>query len=159
MELTPVTSGHGCRVASAGPLLVIVFDKSAGPELLDVLETVQQQHADQHARFSTLTVVNQERLDAPTAEFRTRAAAMRAKYSGKTASSAMVILSRGVAAVFVRTFLAGYQLLVRHEYPEGSFRDVRSAVQWLQGLPNQLTEVKQLQGLTEAVETFIRSAQ
>jgi hypothetical protein len=155
MELELLGASQGCRLGAAGPLLVMVFDSEPGPELLEWLEAEQKKHLGRNAKMVGLTVIAMEKLAAPSPEFRARAAKMREVTTGRINSSAMVVLTRGLVSVIVRTFLAGYQLLVKREHPEGNFKDVASAVAWLQGLEGQLPEVKQLEGLAGAVDRFV----
>jgi hypothetical protein len=156
MEIELLKAGQGCRLGAAGPLLVMVFDGEPGPDLLDLIEAEQRKHLERNAKMVGITVIAMEKLEAPSAEFRARAARLREVTTGRIHSSAMVVLTRGLVSVIVRTFLAGYQLLVQREHPEGNFKDIPSAVAWLQNVQGQLPEVKQLQGLAEAVEAFVR---
>jgi hypothetical protein len=156
MDVEPLASGHGCRIGGIGPMLVMVFDSEPELALLDMLDKTQTEFVARHGKITGITAITMERLQAPSAEFRQRSADLSAKNNKNIACSAIVVQSKGLAAVIVRTFLAGYSLLVRSQNPQQSFKDVPAAVAWLQAHPAQLPAVKQLEGLAEAVERFVR---
>jgi hypothetical protein len=155
LDIEPIAAGHGCRVGAAGPLLVMVFDSEPHLEMLDVLDKAQAEHIARHTKMAGLTVIAMDRLESPGPEFRTRSKALSDKHFGAIENSAMVILTRGLAAVMVRTFLAGYQLLVHYDHPQKTFRELAPAIEWLQGLEGQLPAVKGFTGLAAAVEAFV----
>src|SRR5579871_4024818 len=109
----------------------MVFDSEPHLEMLDVLERAQDAHVVRHGYMVGLTVIALDQLATPGPEFRTRSQQLSAKHHSHIKSSAMVILTRGLAAVIVRTFLAGYQLIVHYDHPQQTFRELRPAVEWL----------------------------
>ena len=154
MEVEPRTAGYGCRIGTLGPVLVTVFDSKPELQVLDLLETEQTAHVGRVGKVISVTIITMDKLDPPGADFRARAAKLAEKNREALVAGAIVILSKGVVAVVVRTFLAAYQLVVPFQRTSQTFRDLPAAVAWLQGLPNMLPEVKAMTGLLPALEAF-----
>jgi hypothetical protein len=153
-EVQQRAAGFGCRIGTVGPVVISVFEGKPELGLLDLMDQVQTETVAQHGRFTAVTVVAMTRLEPPSVEFRTRGALLAAKHQEVMVASATVILSKGVAAVIARAFLAAYSLISQQRRPQQSFRDIAPAIAWLQNVEGQLPEVKQMTELTAAVERF-----
>lgn len=153
-EVEHRAAGFGCRIGVIGPVLVSVFDTKAELPMLDLLDQAQTELIAKHGRIATIAIIAMERMEPPDPQFRTRGAALAKKHEAAMTGSAMVVLSKGLAAVVVRAFLAAYSLLFQQKQPNQTFREIAPAVKWLQGLDGQLPEVKAMTGLTVAVEAF-----
>lgn len=137
MAVTLLGEGPGLRVGALGSLLVMHFDGRGTMEALDMLDAAEAKHAAVFPRFSTLVVVSGVKLEAPAPGVRERSAALDAKYDAHVVGSAIVVQSKGMAAVIARSFIATWALFTKRQAPTKTFRDVNEAVGWLAGLEGQ----------------------
>ena len=155
MAVTLMAEGPGLRIAALGSLLVMHFDGRGTLEALDVLDIVEAKHAAVFPKFSTLVVVSGLKLEAPVPGLRERSAALDAKYDAHVVGSAIVVHSKGMAAVIARSFIATWALFTKRQAPTKTFRDVREAVGWLASLEGQPPGLPFDSQLAGAVTAFV----
>ena len=85
---------------------------------------------------------------------RSRSVELGKKYEKQVLGSAIVVTTKGLGAVMVRTFLTGFFLVSKSETPMKTFSTIAEGLSWVQGLPGQDVAVKT--ELTAAdIERFI----
>jgi hypothetical protein len=153
-EVTEVASAPGCRIGTLGDIIITSFTAVPQVAALDLLEKTQDAFVAAKGKVVSLTVISAKRLESPDPAFRERSARLQARFASSVLCSAVVITSSGFAAVIARTFLAGWQLVVRHEKPHQTFRDVASCVAWIQ---RTAPSTAKLEGAAHAIEKFVAS--
>lgn len=143
------------RLGAAGSLLVALYRGSASVAVLDELSRTQEALLAKYPRISTLTVIGQAssmiRVDEA---LRTRSVELGKKFDGKVVGSAIVVTTKGLGAVIVRTFLSGFFLLSRAETPMRTFASIEAGLAWLRTLPGQDVQMK-TEVFTRDVERFL----
>jgi hypothetical protein len=157
MGVTVLGEGQGLRVGALRSLLVMHFDGGATLESLEVLEACETKHAAAFPRFSTLVVVTGVKLETPGAGVRERSAELDAKYDAQVVGSAIVVQSKGMAAVITRSFIATWALFTKRQAPTKTFRDVADAVSWLASLAGQPAEMPFDSQVVSAVTAFVEA--
>lgn len=155
MVVTLLGEGPGLRVGALGSLLVMHFHAGADLSALDVLDEVEGRHAATFPRFSTMVVVTGVKLQTPVAGTRERSAALDAKYDSHVVGSAIVVQSKGIAAVIARSFIATWALVTKRQAPTKTFRNVSDAVTWLASLEGQPPGLPFDSQVVAAVATFV----
>jgi hypothetical protein len=84
---------------------------------------------------------------------RRRSVELGKKYEKQVRGAAIVVVTRGLAAVMVRTFLSGFFLLSRSEMPMRTFASVKEALTWVQTLPGQDAPLRELR--PQDIDAFI----
>ena len=158
MGVTLLGEGQGLRIGSIGSLLVVHFDGRGTLEALDVLDRLEAAHVAKYPRFSTMVVVTGVRLETPPEGLRERSAALDLKYDKHVVGSAIVVKSRGIAAVIARSFVAAWSLITSREAPTKTFRDLSEAVTWLKSLPGQPESLAREGGIEIALSAFVEPA-
>lgn len=131
-SVTLVAEAHGCRIGTFGDIFITVFDSPGNVEQLRLLERHQDPFVSARGKVVSVTIIAAERLESPTPEFRAASTKLQARYQDKLICSAIIITTKGLAAVVARSFLAAYQLLVQYKSPHQTFREIGPAVQWIQ---------------------------
>ena len=150
MPVALLAQGPNVRIGALGNILVSVFDGPPDEKTLEVVDRGTSLHAASHAKYVSIVAIVAEKLAAPTPQFREGATKLHARFEDQLLASATVITSRGMAAVVARTFLAAYQLIVHYKAPQQTFRDLPTAVAWLE---QQVSEVKGVRTV-EQLEAF-----
>ncbi len=151
LDVTELASVKGCRIGTLGDLIVTVFHGLGTLEQLKLLEEQQAKFVAAKGKVISLTVIASERLEPPTPEFRDYSTKLHHRFEPHLHCSAVVITTKGFAAVIARSFLAAYQLVVRYQTPHHTFRDISAAVAWVQ---KTAPHTVGLVGATEALEKF-----
>lgn len=149
--VTTVAEGHGCRIGTLGNIIIAVFHGPGRLAQLKLLEETQAPFVAQQGKVVSMTIISSDKLDTPTPEFRAESARLQARFKPNLVCTAVVITTKGFAAVVARTFLAAYQLVVSYETPQQTFRDVASAVAWVQ---KTVPQTKELLGADAAITAF-----
>jgi hypothetical protein len=136
MQIVELGRLPGFRVGAAGALLVTVFRETANAERLTLLEELQGRFVKDHPRMFALNVIVGERMQAPDANLRERAAALQKRFDSSTAAAVTVLAVKGLGAVLARGFLAGLALVSSGSKPTQVFKTTAEALAWLQGLPD-----------------------
>lgn len=142
---------HGCRMGLLGNMLITVFDSTGKMEQLELIERIQDPIVKEQPKLISLTVIQAVKLSTPSDAFRDASAKLQARYADNVICSAIVVAATGLSAVIARSFLAAYQLMVKPKAPQQTFRDIKSAVEWIQKTAPQASA---LVGVTPAVEAF-----
>lgn len=143
MEFTKSFESADARFGSAGPLLVALYRGSTSPGILDELDRTQEALLKRFPRITTLTVIGQAGSMLKADEgVRTRSVELGKKYEKSVIGSAIVVTTKGLGAVMVRTFLSGFFLLSKAEMPMKTFSTIAEGLAWLQALPGQDLSVK-----------------
>lgn len=143
MELTKSFESTDARFGSAGPLLVALYRGTTSPGMLDELDRTQEVLLAKFPRISTLTVIGQAGSMLKVDEgVRTRSVELGKKYEKHVLGSAIVVTTKGLGAVMVRTFLSGFFLLSKSETPMKTFSTIAEGLSWLQALPGQDLSIK-----------------
>lgn len=133
------------RVSTLGSLLVVQYVAATTLKDLDGIDGVQRALAQRYGRVSVLSIIgelgNIVRVDEPV---RKRSNELLTRYERITRGGAIVITTRGLAGVMVRTFMSSLFLLNRTELRMKTFARLDEALQWLQQLPGQDAEVVSL---------------
>lgn len=155
MEFVKSFESPDARLGAAGSLLVALYRGSGSVAMLDELNRTQEALLAKHPRISTLTVIGQAtsmiRVDEAV---RTKSVELGKKFDGKVVGSAIVVTTKGLGAVIVRTFLSGFFLLSRAETPMKTFASIEEGLIWLRSLPGQDPVIK-TEIFTSDVERFI----
>lgn len=155
MELIKTFDSVDARFGAAGPLLVALYRGTTSLAMLDELDRTQEALLRKFTRISTLTVIGQASGMLKVDErVRTRSVELGKKFDGKVIGSAIVVNTKGLAAVMVRTFLSGFFLLSRAETPMKTFSKITEGISWLQSLPEQDVGIKTQLSETD-IERFI----
>lgn len=143
MDFTSTFESADARFGSAGPLLVALYRGSTSPGMLEELDRTQEALLKKFPRISTLTVIGQASSILKVDEsVRTRSVELGKKYEKQVIGSAIIVTTKGLGAVMVRTFLTGFFLLSKAEMPMRTFSTVAEGLSWLQGLPGQDLSIK-----------------
>lgn len=155
MDLLKTFESAEARFGTAGPLLVTLYRGTSSVAMLDELDLAQEALIAKYSRISTIAVIAfaGSMLKADEA-VRARSVELGKKYEKSVLGSAIVVTTRGLAAVMVRTFLSGFFLLSRAETPMKTFSTVADGLTWVQGLPKQDLSVKTLVSAID-IERFI----
>lgn len=155
MEILRSFDSVDVRFGAAGPLLVALYRGTSNQVMLDELERTQDALLKKFPMISTLTVIGQAtsmlRVDDSV---RTRSVELGKKFENSVVGSAIVVVTKGLGAVVVRTFLSGFFLLSRAKTPMKTFSRVGDGLSWLQSLPGQDMSVKTELSATD-IERFI----
>ncbi|MFO0595745.1 MAG: hypothetical protein U0228_10585 [Myxococcaceae bacterium] len=145
MEFTTVYDAPAARFGVAGPLLVAVYKGATDLAVLEQLDRAQTELITKRGTISTLTIIGELgqmlKIDDGV---RQRSVELGKKYEAHVRGSAIVVETRGVAAVMVRSFLTGFFLLSRSEMPMKSFKRIADGLGWLQQLPGQDAPMREL---------------
>ncbi len=155
MELLTTFESPEARFGTAGPLMVSLYRGTTSVALLEELDRAQETLIRTHPRISTISVIALAGSMFKTDEtVRTRSVALGKKYEKNVIGSAIVVTTKGLAAVMARTFLSGFFLLSKTENPMKTFANVAEGLSWLQSLPNQDLSIKTQLSITD-LERFI----
>jgi len=102
-------------------------------------------------------VVTGVKLESPAPGVRERSAALDAKYDAHVVGSAIVVQSKGMAAVIARSFIATWALITKRQAPTKTFREVSDAVSWLASLEGQPPGMPFDSQVVSAVVGFVES--
>lgn len=155
MQFTKTFESVDVRFGSAGPLLLALYSGTTSLEMLDALDRTQETLLKTYKRISTLTVIGQVAHMLKMHDgVRARSVELGKKYEKNVVGSAIVVTTKGLGAVMVRTFLSGFFLLSRSETPMRTFSKISDGLSWLQSLPEQDLQVK-TQITSADIERFI----
>jgi len=143
------SSASDVRLGHYGSVLVSCFLAWPNAKNLAAIRDAQRALAETHPRVFTLTIIpnmSQPGVAAPNAAIAQLGAerdeSIKASISvGKeleehTAGAAMVILSRGLVAVMIRTFMAGLSLVSNSKFEVKVFKTLEEAEAWFRTVPN-----------------------
>ena len=154
MEFTKSFESTDARFGSAGPLFLALYRGTTSPGMLNELERAQDALIKIYPRITTLTVIGQASSMLRADEtVRTRSLELGKKFEKNVIGSAIVVATKGLAAVMVRTFLSGFFLLSRSEMPMKTFSTVAEGLLWVQSLPGQDVRLK-TEGTAADIERF-----
>lgn len=134
MHVMRVFEGPGARLGTAGSLLIACYRARTTVEDLDALERAQHALLTQHPRISTLSVIAPTGLERPDEKVRDRSLALNLAFEEKVRGSAIVVTTRGIGAVMVRTFLTAFLLLNKAKVAPMVFASVSESMKWLHTL-------------------------
>ena len=155
MELTKTFESVDARFGTAGPLMVTLYRGTSNLAMLEELDRAQEALIAKHTRISTIAVIALAGSMLKTDDaVRSRSVALGKKYEKSVLGSAIVVTTRGLGAVMVRTFLTGFFLLSRAETPMKTFSSIAEGLSWVQSLPGQDLGIKTLVSATD-IERFI----
>ncbi|MFZ5439529.1 MAG: hypothetical protein ACOZQL_05955 [Myxococcota bacterium] len=133
MEVTRVFDVPGARAGTAGSLLVVYYAGRTTLQTLEALDVAQGALVKQHQNISSLTVIGQAGMERPDEQVRDRSLALSKKYEANVRASAIVVNTRGIGAVMVRTFLSAFFLLNQSKMQIKVFASVNEALKFLHG--------------------------
>jgi len=142
MEVVKVWSSKDASFGVASSLVVALYRGRTTLEMLEQLDALQSELIKKHPRISTLTVIGQLEMLKVDEAVRGRSVELGKKFEKNVRGSAIVVSTKGLAAVMVRTFLSGFFLLSKSEMPMKTFASTSEALAWLQSLPDQDMVVK-----------------
>lgn len=155
MEFLKTFQSQDTRLGSAGPLLVASYAGTTTLAALEELGRTQETMLAKYPRISTLTVIGQAssmlKIDDAV---RTKSLELGKKFDGKVVGSAIVVTTKGLGAVLVRSFLSGFFLLSRAETPMKTFANIQEGLTWLRTLPGQDLTLKTELSVAD-IERFI----
>lgn len=138
VPLITVHQDEAVRIATAGPLLIVVYAGQTHPSSLQFVDREEGRLAKQFGKFSLLSVVpitsSVFRVPAGVKE---AAVALVDKYRDVLIADATVVPPRGITSAIVRTFLAGFSLIASRPYPSRVFSNLDEAIHWLAAAPGQ----------------------
>lgn len=136
MPLSTLYETSEGRIGHDGPLLVTHMRESTTHAFLDALDQAQAQLVAKYPKISSINVMTQASMKADEA-MRTRSVELTAKYDAHGLGTAIVVLSRGLAGVSVRTALSMYFMVSTAQNQTKVFSSVAEGLGWLHGLPGQ----------------------
>lgn len=146
MEVSRLFDSPEARFGAAGPLFVAHYKGAVTVDTLDELDRAQAALIEKRGVISMVTLIGELGPMLKVEEaVRSRSIELGKKYEKQVRGSAIVVATRGLAAVMVRTFLSGFFLLSRTELPIRTFSTVKDALAWLQSLNGQDAGVRELQ--------------
>ncbi|MFT3711729.1 MAG: STAS/SEC14 domain-containing protein [Archangium sp.] len=145
MEVSRLFDSPEARFGAAGPLFVAHYKGAVTLATLEKLDELQGALVEKRGTISMITVIGELgpmfKIDE---DVRHRSVELGKKYDKQVRGGAIVVTTRGLAAVMVRTFLSGFFLLSRNEMPMRTFATVKEALSWLQNLPGQDAPLREL---------------
>lgn len=153
--IEPLASCPGLRVGRRGDLLVVVFDGQPTLDGLRVMEQASDRLTATGDKFVSVSVITAVKLEPLSEAVRAETMRLHRKFDAHALCSCTVITSRGVGSIVARTFLAGYQLVMRYHSPNQTFRDVAKAMAWV---AKTVPSCRGLDGAPEAIEQFATQA-
>lgn len=137
------------RLGAVGPVLVAVWFREATVPAFELLLAEQQALAREFGKVTYLAVA----LEMPRMPSKEANDWMRAKgdFGGTVRETIVLILARGLAAVFVRSVAAAASLFTREKYRVvKSVADAARAVRELEGQPRFVADMATLERDLEA---------
>lgn len=134
MEVAPFFEGPGARIGTAGSLLVAHYRARTTLEDLEQLDRAQEALLAKYPRISTLSVIAPTGVQRPEEQVRERSLALNLKYEGRVVGSGIVVTTRGIGAVMVRTFLSAFLLLNKAKMAPRVFASISESMKWLHTL-------------------------
>jgi hypothetical protein len=155
MEFIRSFDSPAARFGTVGPLMVALYKGATDLAHLDEVDRIQTTMLQKYPRISTLSVIDSAGSLLKVDEaVRNRSVELGNKYDGKVTGSAIVIITKGLAAVMARTFLSGFFLLSRAATPTKTFARVDESLIWLRSLPGQDLVIKTEISATD-IERFL----
>ncbi len=152
MKFELIDQAPGFRIGRIGALVVSAFtDGGASLEALACIDRVHSAHLRTYPHFTTLALVSGVKLSPPPSGVRERSAELDVKFDVNVFGSAVVIETKGLAAVVARSFLATYSMLSPRSRPFKVSSTLEEATTWLQSLPEQTDEFKNERALPALV--------
>lgn len=143
MDIVRSFESSDARLGAGGPLLVALYRGSTNVAVLDELDRTQEALLRKYPKISTLTVIGQATsLFKVDEAVRARSVELGKKYEKDVVGSAIVVTTKGLGAVMVRTFLSGFFLLSKSETPMKTFSTLAEGLAWVQSLPGQDLSIK-----------------
>lgn len=157
MEVVELAKIESMRLGSLGSCLICVITGAPSLATLDLLEKVELDFIAKHGKISSLWVVVGAggKIDNGLGG---RAKLLWDKVQGNLIGSAIVIASKGLAAVTVRAFLAGLFLLFRLEAPLKPFHSTAEGAGWLLDLPGQPAGQPKGTAAIGAIDRFVATS-
>jgi hypothetical protein len=134
MEVARLFDAPTARFGTAGSLMLAHYTGRTTPAMLDELDRLQDALVKRYTRISTLTLIGQAGMERPEEQVRDRSLALSKKYEDVVRGSAIVVTTRGIGAVMVRTFLSAFFLLNKAKMQIRVFASVGEALKWLHTL-------------------------
>jgi hypothetical protein len=135
------------RIGRAGPLVLTFFREATTVAVLDELDRVQQQVIAEHGKIYSMSIIGQVssmmRIDESV---RKRAIALGDSVEAPARGTVIVLLSKGLASVAVRTFLTGFFLVSKSAAtaPTKTVSNAAEGLAFLQALPGVDLSIKTL---------------
>ncbi len=151
MKLTSVYRNDHIRVASAGPLLIVVYGDNVPPEAFKEIDRQQGLMVARYKRISVLSVVGGTKsMSRVRDDVKQAALDLVKKYRHDLVASATVVPSHGFTSTIIRTFMVGFSLMAKNPYPTKVFSEVDAALSWIKQAPGQdAVFADEVQSLTE----------
>jgi hypothetical protein len=146
MAITTLFETSEGRVGHSGPLLLTSMQESTTLGFLDALDRVQAKLIETYPKLSSINVMSHTNLKVDE-QTRARGVALTDKFEKHGLATAIVVLSRGLSGVGVRTALSMYFMASRGGVPTKVFPSVAEGLSWLQTFPGQEQVVKMLSPL------------
>lgn len=144
MEVVRLFDAPTARFGAAGSLMVAHYSGRTTTAVLEELDRQQEALAKRYPRLSTLTLIGQAGMERPEEQVRERSLALGKKYEEVVRGSAIVVTTRGIGAVMVRTFLSAFFLLNKSKMPMKVFASVGEALKWLHTLDGDDASYREL---------------
>lgn len=125
------------RFGAVGPLVVSLYRGATTKAELLALDAFQTKLLETYPHIMSLSVLGNvaatAKLDDDAKLF---SADLATKYEKTNAGTAMVVKSKGLGAVVVRSFLSAWFLMRRTELRTKVFREIDEALEWQRSLPD-----------------------
>ena len=100
----------------------------------DALERAQNALLTKFPRISTLSIIAPSGVERPEEKVRERSLALNLAFEEKVRGSGIVVTTRGIGAVMVRTFLTAFFLLNKAKMAPMVFASISESMKWLHTL-------------------------
>lgn len=134
MEVATAFEGGGVRIGTAGSLLVACYRARTTVADLELLDRAQEGLLAKYPRIRTLSIIAPAGVERPDENVREQSLALNLKYEDKVVGSAIVVTTRGISAVMVRTFLTAFLLLNKAKMTPRVFASISESMKWLHTL-------------------------
>ncbi len=152
MPLTIRAERPEFRLGTLGPLVVVVWYTEPTVAALDVLEATHRELFAVHGKLTLLSVILRAG-NSPAPEVRAKIDAQTSSLSAMRLGSVVVVLIKGLASIFVRTYLAAVSLTS----PEVMkiVKSVDEAAVEIRGLPGQHDALRTANALGADLAAFV----
>ena len=130
------------KIGHLGCLLLTQMRQSTTMEFIEALDAAQAKLVASYPKLSSINVLRQSAMKVDEA-VRARSVEVSAKYEHLGVGTAIVVLSRGLAGVGVRTALSMFFMLSKQSTPSKVYSNVAEALEWLKTLPGQDPSLQQ----------------
>lgn len=143
MPFSPLVRHPNLVLARSGGLLVSKFGTVTDVATLEALAAAQRDVVKAVGHVTSVAIVTSaDSMGKVSDEVKQKSVEMVRAIGKDLTATATVILGKGMGATIIRTFMTGFNLLVKSPSPQKSFSSVDDALVWLATLPRAQEDLK-----------------